>query len=42
MEKTLMFTRLSLPLGQGGLQDLRVCLGEAKHQDIHPQSNNMQ
>lgn len=40
MEKTPMFTRLSLLLEQGGLQDLRVCLEKAKHQ--HPQSKNMQ
>lgn len=37
-----MFTRLSLLLDQGGLQDLRVCLGKAKNQDTRPQSNNMQ
>lgn len=31
MEKTLMFTRLSLLLDLGGLQDLRVCLGKVKN-----------
>lgn len=41
MENTVTFTRLSLPLDQGGLKNLRVCLGKAKHQDMHPQSNNM-